>query len=138
MRRYLKKPLNVRARLLVRDESIKTLEGTMAGKAGRHYYVEGIMDEPYIVERGIFEESHDLAPDIMCVFCGEPCEPDSSYDVDDMHPACQKEFNRRVSNGICAHCGCRPIQHGGGRTMTMCSTCTKESPFLDYARAAAP
>ena len=57
---YVKKPLKLHARLLEHDEEVYTLEGVMTGKAGKHYYVVGIRNEPYIVEKNIFEESHDL------------------------------------------------------------------------------
>ena len=65
MHAYVKKPLKLHARLLERDMFVQTLEGVMKGSAGKHYYVEGIHGEPYIVERKIFEESHEIADDVQ-------------------------------------------------------------------------
>lgn len=57
-KKYIKKPIPVRAVQIPNPFSVKTLEGTMIGKAD-DYLVEGIKGELYICDRYIFEESYE-------------------------------------------------------------------------------
>lgn len=52
---YKKKPHMVKARLLTKDMSVETIEGTMSGKAGKHYLIIGTKKEKYIIRKDIFE-----------------------------------------------------------------------------------
>jgi hypothetical protein len=57
-KKYVKRPIPVRAVQIPNPFAVKTLEGTMKGKAD-DYLVEGIKGELYICDKKIFEESYE-------------------------------------------------------------------------------
>jgi len=57
-RMYRKKPVCILARQMKEPFEVKTLEGTMKGKAG-DYLVIGVKKERYPVDREIFEETYE-------------------------------------------------------------------------------
>lgn len=58
-KKYIKKPIPIRAVQIPNPFSVKTLEGTMKGKPN-DYLVEGIEGELYICDKNIFEKSYDI------------------------------------------------------------------------------
>jgi hypothetical protein len=59
-KRYLKKPIPIRAIQIFEDFEVKTLEGTMTGKPG-DWLMEGIRGELYPCDMDIFRESYERA-----------------------------------------------------------------------------
>lgn len=62
--RYRKKPIEIQAYQIMDDFHVKTLEGTMKGKAG-DYVIIGIRDELYICNEEIFKETYDFVQNIQ-------------------------------------------------------------------------
>ena len=62
-RKYVKKPIIIKAFLLKQDMIVDTLEGRMYGKANKHYMVTGIKNESYFVRADIFESTYELVED---------------------------------------------------------------------------
>ncbi len=56
---YKKKPLEIQAYQIGEDFHVKTLEGTMNGKAG-DYVIVGIRNELYVCDREIFNATYDF------------------------------------------------------------------------------
>jgi hypothetical protein len=55
---YRKKPIVVRAAQIHREFKVKTMEGTMTGKAG-DYCIIGIKGEMYPCDKDIFEQAYE-------------------------------------------------------------------------------
>lgn len=58
-KKYIKKPIPIRAIQIKCPFEVKTLEGLMQGKKG-DYLIEGIRGELYICDREVFEESYSV------------------------------------------------------------------------------
>ena len=56
---YRKKPIEIQAYQILDDFHVKTLEGTMRGKAG-DYVIIGIRKELYICDKEIFNETYEF------------------------------------------------------------------------------
>jgi hypothetical protein len=59
IKEYIKRPIPISAVQINEDFEVKTLEGTMKGKAG-DYLISGIKQEIYCCDKKIFEESYEL------------------------------------------------------------------------------
>ena len=60
MRKFIKKPIPIRAMQISEPFTVNTLEGRHTGKAG-DYLVIGIRGERYPVDHDIFKESYEEA-----------------------------------------------------------------------------
>lgn len=58
MKDYRKKPIVIQAEQQTKDFEVKTLEGTMKGKAG-DYLIIGIKGEKYPCAKEIFEQTYE-------------------------------------------------------------------------------
>jgi hypothetical protein len=56
---YRKKPIEIQAYQMLDDFHVKTMEGTMKGKAG-DYVIIGIRNELYICNEEIFDETYEF------------------------------------------------------------------------------
>lgn len=61
---YRKKPIEIQAYQIMEDFYVKTLEGTMRGKAG-DYVIQGIRNELYICDKEIFNETYEFVQNIQ-------------------------------------------------------------------------
>jgi len=57
-KRYLKKPIPVKALQIPEEFQVETLEGVMKGKAG-DYLMEGVHGEVYPCDKDIFEKTYE-------------------------------------------------------------------------------
>ena len=62
--RYRKKPIEIEAYQINEDFHVKTMEGTMKGKAG-DYCIVGIRNELYVCNQEIFNETYDFVQNIQ-------------------------------------------------------------------------
>lgn len=60
---FCKKPITIWAKQIDKPFTVKTMEGTLEGKAG-DYLVVGVKGEQYPCDKTIFEETYVEAPDI--------------------------------------------------------------------------
>lgn len=61
-KKYVKKPIPIRAIQMDERFEITTMEGTLIGKAG-DFLIEGIEGELYPCDKEIFEKSYDILTD---------------------------------------------------------------------------
>lgn len=62
--RYRKKPIEIEAYQINEDFYVKTMEGTMKGKAG-DYVIQGIRNELYVCNQEIFNETYEFVQNIQ-------------------------------------------------------------------------
>jgi len=63
-RKARKKPVIVEFREVSgEEEDIKTLEGFLTAKRGKHYVIKGMKGELYPIEKRIFEQTYDVVSD---------------------------------------------------------------------------
>ena len=59
---FRKRPVTIQAVQIEKEESVKTLEGTMTGKPG-DWKVTGVDGEKYYVAKSIFKKTYEPADD---------------------------------------------------------------------------